>query len=256
MTKQVTIMTMLVAMLFAVAACDNGGGDRAMDESGSDMTSGSDRGDAMSDGGMSDEGSGAMNDSGTMGGGDAMAGGAKAVATLEATEGNNAKGTVLFSKADGGVKAKADVTNLASGKHGFHVHAKGDCSAPDASSAGGHFNPEGVDHAGPTDSGHHMGDLGNIKADDSGKASMTQTFDFLKLSGDNSIVGKAVVVHAGADDLTSQPSGAAGPRVACGVIEKSGASSGGSMGGGSGSGDAMSGGGMSDSDSGGSGSGY
>lgn len=243
MTKQVKMMAVLLAMLGALAACDNAGDNQAMDESGTDTMNESGSGDtmsgdAMSDDGMSGEGSGAMSGSDTMGGDDSMAGGPKAVASLKATEGNNAKGTVAFSKANGGVKVKADVMNLASGKHGFHVHAKGDCSAPDASSAGGHFNPKSVDHAGPTDPEHHMGDLGNIKADSSGKASMTQTYDFLKLSGENSIVGKAVVVHANADDLKSQPSGAAGPRVACGVIEMSGAGSGDSM---SGSGDTMSG---------------
>lgn len=141
-----------------------------------------------------------------------------AEAVLEPTEGNDASGTVRFTAVDRGVRVTADISGLAPGRHGFHVHAKGDCSAPDASSAGGHYNPQGVEHGAPGDEVHHVGDLGNIEANDQGRATLEQDFAFLSLAGENSIVGRAFVVHSGADDFESQPSGDAGSRVACGVI--------------------------------------
>lgn len=144
--------------------------------------------------------------------------GKAASAKLAATEGNEAAGSVSFEQGPTGVKVTGKITGLAAGKHGFHVHENGDCSAPDATSAGGHFNPEGVKHGAPDAGKHHVGDMGNIMANDQGIAIVDENFDFLSLEGDNSIIGKAVVVHGGADDLESQPSGAAGPRVACGVI--------------------------------------
>jgi Cu-Zn family superoxide dismutase len=98
------------------------------------------------------------------------------------------------------------------------VHELGDCTAPDGTSAGGHFNPEGMPHGAPADAQRHVGDLGNLTADDSGMAHYERTDDVIALSGDHSIVGRGIIVHAGADDLTSQPTGAAGARVACGVI--------------------------------------
>ena len=142
-----------------------------------------------------------------------------ATATLTPTQGHDVKGTVTFTKVDNGVRVVADITGLTPGEHGFHVHEKGDCSAPDGSSAGGHFNPTGMPHGGPDSEKHHIGDLGNLTADASGKATLDRVFTFLELSGTNSIVGCGLVVHQGADDLTSQPSGDAGARVACGVIE-------------------------------------
>jgi len=144
---------------------------------------------------------------------------AKAVATLSPTQGYDVKGTVTFTKVDNGVQVVADITGLKPGEHGFHIHEKGDCSAPDASSAGGHFNPTGMPHGGADSAKHHLGDMGNITADASGKAHLDRVFSFLALSGTNSIVGHSVIVHEGTDDLTSQPSGNAGARAACGVIE-------------------------------------
>lgn len=144
-----------------------------------------------------------------------------AVARLEPTEGNNVRGTVTFTPEDNGVRVVANITGLSSGRHGFHVHETGDCSAPDASSAGGHFAPEGSPHGGPDDprNERHAGDLGNIDVDASGVTTYDRVDSLLTLSGANSIVGKAVIVHEGEDDLTSQPSGDAGGRLACGVIE-------------------------------------
>jgi len=142
----------------------------------------------------------------------------KAIVVLHPTEGNNVSGTITFTKTDEGIQVVADVSGLTPGKHGFHVHEFGDCSALDATSAGGHFNPEGTKHGAPTDTERHVGDLGNLKANADGKAHLDWTDTFITFSGSHNIIGRAVIVHAGEDDLTSQPTGAAGARVACGII--------------------------------------
>lgn len=127
-------------------------------------------------------------------------------------------GMVTFTKSADSVQVVADVSGLTPGKHGFHIHEFGDCSAPDATSAGGHFNPTHKPHGAPDADEHHAGDLGNLEADSSGKAHLELTDKTLKLSGDNSVLGLAVIVHAKEDDLKSQPVGNAGGRLACGVI--------------------------------------
>jgi len=142
----------------------------------------------------------------------------KAVAVLHPTQGNHATGTVYFSRTPNGIKVTADIMGLSPGKHGFHIHEFGDCTAPDGTSAGGHFNPENQPHAGPDQAKRHVGDLGNIEADNSGNAHYARSDTQLKFDGRDSIIGRGVIVHAGEDDLASQPSGNAGPRVACGVI--------------------------------------
>jgi superoxide dismutase, Cu-Zn family len=142
-----------------------------------------------------------------------------AVANLTPTEGNQVRGTVRFVEEAGGVRVIADLTGLTPGEHGFHVHETGDCSAPDAKSAGDHFNPTGHAHAGRDASERHMGDLGNLTADASGRAHLSYLDPKLKLSGEHAIIGRAVIVHAKADDLKTQPAGDAGGRVCCGVIE-------------------------------------
>lgn len=138
---------------------------------------------------------------------------------LEPTQGSQVRGTVAFTPAPGGVRVVADITGLTPGAHGFHVHDKGDCSAPDATSAGGHFNPGNAPHGAPDAEKHHAGDLGNITAGEDGKAHLDQVFPFLSLAGPESIVGRGFIVHGGKDDLTTQPTGNAGARVACGVIK-------------------------------------
>jgi len=142
-----------------------------------------------------------------------------AVAMLAAASGSNVSGTIQFREVDGGVEVTADVAGLTPGDHGWHVHEKGDCSAPDASSAGGHFNPSGHPHGAPDAAQRHEGDFGNLTAGDDGKATKTFVMKGISLGdGANSVVGKGFIVHEKADDLTTQPTGNAGGRVACGVI--------------------------------------
>ncbi|RJQ87920.1 MAG: superoxide dismutase family protein [Desulfobacteraceae bacterium] len=141
-----------------------------------------------------------------------------AVAVLHPTQGNKAAGAVRFIKTQDGVKIMADLQGLPPGKHGFHIHEFGDCSAADATSAGGHFNPTNHPHAAPTVQKRHVGDLGNIEAKADGSAHMETTDKMIQLEGQNGVMGRAVVVHAGEDDLKTQPTGDSGARVACGVI--------------------------------------
>jgi Cu-Zn family superoxide dismutase len=144
----------------------------------------------------------------------------KAAATQPAN--TNVTGTVTFTEMpDGKVLVVAHLMGLEPNtKHGFHIHEKGDMSAPDLMSTGGHYNPEGHVHGGPTTSPVHAGDLGNIAADATGHAKLEITVDNISLGGaKNDVVGKAVIVHAKEDDLKSQPTGNAGGRVAGGVIE-------------------------------------
>lgn len=146
---------------------------------------------------------------------------AKAIAKLSPTEGNQVEGTVIFEAMEGGIHVSAKVTGLTPGNHGFHIHENGDCSAPDGTSAGGHFNPAGVDHGGPDGEPHHAGDMGNLEADEDGVAEYHAMLSGISLEETNPayIVGRGVIVHASEDDLQSQPTGAAGARLACGVIE-------------------------------------
>jgi Cu-Zn family superoxide dismutase len=150
--------------------------------------------------------------------------GKAASAKLMPTKDSTARGEVTFTpeEADGkkGVRVTASFTGLQMGEHGFHIHEKGDCSAPDGSSAGGHFNPATKPHAGRDAAPErHVGDLGNLKADPYGMARANFVDTVLSLDGPNSIVGKAVIIHQNADDFTTQPTGNAGGRLACGVIE-------------------------------------
>jgi len=142
-----------------------------------------------------------------------------ATANLQPTKGNKVSGTITFTQKGDKVLVAANVSGLTPGLHGFHVHEKGDCSAADAMSAGGHFNPAGRPHGSPDSAEHHGGDLGNLTADKSGNATLSIEVSGITLDQSaNSIVGKGVVVHANPDDLRSQPAGNSGPRVACGVI--------------------------------------
>ncbi len=141
--------------------------------------------------------------------------------TLAPTQGNSTTGSVTFTTQADGVSVVASIVELSEGKHGFHIHENGDCSAPDGTSAGGHFNPQGTPHGSPDAPAaqRHVGDLGNIIVDASSSGKYERVDKVISLSSADSIVGKAVIIHSGEDDLTSQPTGNAGSRLACGVIE-------------------------------------
>ncbi len=141
-----------------------------------------------------------------------------AVCVLYPTQGNKVTGTVRFTQVSGGVKVVADLQGLTKGKHGIHIHEYGDCTAPDGTSAGGHFNPKTMIHGSPMDAMRHEGDMGNIEADESGNAHLEYVDKTLSFEGEASIIGRSIIVHQNEDDLKTQPTGNAGPRIACGII--------------------------------------
>jgi Cu-Zn family superoxide dismutase len=142
----------------------------------------------------------------------------KAIAVLNPTQNNKVTGTVTFSKVELGVKIVADIKGLTPGAHGFHIHQFGNCSAPNADSAGGHYNPEGKLHGAPENRERHTGDFGNLVADSTGKAYLERTDTVISMSGPHSVIGRGIIIHDVSDDMTTQPTGNAGARVACGVI--------------------------------------
>lgn len=149
-----------------------------------------------------------------------MSSGPSAAVTLSPISGSTASGTVTFvQKADGSVDVTAHLTGVPAGVHGFHIHDKGDCG-DNGNAAGGHFNPAGTAHGAPAADAHHAGDFGNITADAQGMAHASfNTRSITVTAGPNSVVGHAVILHANPDDLVTQPTGNAGPRIACGVVE-------------------------------------
>jgi len=146
---------------------------------------------------------------------------AVATATVQPTEGNDVSGTVTFTQGADAVTVQIDLTGLPpESTHGFHVHETGDCSAPDGTSAGGHYSPRGHDHALPEADARHAGDMGNLVADANGEVQDSRTFTVFSVSQADPppVSGRAVIVHADEDD-GGQPTGNAGARIACGVIE-------------------------------------
>lgn len=149
--------------------------------------------------------------------------GPTAVANMSAISGSSATGTVKFTElSDGSVRVDVALTNVPPGVHGFHIHEKGDCG-DNGNAAGGHFNPRGNPHGSPSDTAHHAGDFGNVSADSTGVVNTSFTTRAISISpGTASAVGRAVVLHGSPDDLTSQPSGNAGPRISCGIVQLAG----------------------------------
>ncbi|MGB5943514.1 MAG: superoxide dismutase family protein [Leeuwenhoekiella sp.] len=146
----------------------------------------------------------------------------KVTVQLNSKSGSSATGTVVFKEEDGEVKMTALLEGLEAGTHAIHIHENADCSAEDGTSAGGHWNPTFEDHGKWGDEeGYHKGDIGNFEVDESGNGSISMTTDEWCIGCDDNaknILNKSVIVHQGADDFTSQPSGAAGSRVSCGGI--------------------------------------
>ncbi len=145
----------------------------------------------------------------------------KAVAVIDSKSGSRVTGKVSFAELDGEVTMKAVVYGATPGDHAIHIHLEGDCSAEDGSSAGGHWNPTGEDHGKWNQSPFHRGDIGNIVVGADGEGRISRTTDLWCIGcgdEDKDILGKAIIVHQGPDDFSTQPAGAAGPRVGCGEI--------------------------------------
>ena len=144
-----------------------------------------------------------------------------AVAQLQPRSGSNVSGSVKFTQIGDVVRVTGEITGHTKGPKGFHLHEKGDCSDDKAMSTGGHFNPTRHRHGGPYDPVKHAGDLGNLVFNDAGVAKVNFTVGDIKVSreGPNGIIGRAVIVHADRDDLKTDPTGNAGGRVACGVVQ-------------------------------------
>ena len=148
---------------------------------------------------------------------------AGAQADLVSTSDSHVSGRLSFAATDQGVHVTGRIKGLKPGStHGFHNHENGSCDAPDASSAGGHFNPARQPHGHSGNGPHHAGDIPNQKADADGVANVDVVVPGIELGtgGDTDILGRAIIVHAQPDDYTSQPSGASGARIACGVITR------------------------------------
>lgn len=147
------------------------------------------------------------------------AAGPKAEAMLESRSDSTVTGTVSFQASGNKVRVEARVAGLTPGEHGFHVHEVGDCSAADASSAKGHFNPASKTHGHHGSAERHAGDMPNLVADSAGRATLAVELEMLALTeAAGGILKRSVVIHADADDYKSQPAGNSGKRVACGVI--------------------------------------
>jgi len=143
---------------------------------------------------------------------------------LNPKSGSNTNGTVIFSEKNGEVTLELAMNKLIQGTHAIHIHEKADCSSEDGKSSGGHWNPTFENHgAWGSKDGYHKGDIGNFLADKNGNGAITFSTDQWCLGCDDdtkNLIGKAVIVHQGTDDLISQPSGAAGARISCvGIIE-------------------------------------
>ena len=147
--------------------------------------------------------------------------GPSATAKLEPRSGSKVQGTVTFTQISDVVRITGEITGHTKGPKGFHIHEKGDCSDDKGMNTGGHFNPTKHKHGGPYDPEKHAGDLGNLNFDDAGTVKINFTVGDISVSKDkpNGIIGRAVIVHAVNDDLTTDPTGNAGGRVACGVIQ-------------------------------------
>lgn len=154
-----------------------------------------------------------------MGGGS----GATAVAKLQPTKGNQASGQITFTQSGDTVRVSGTLEGLKpDGEHAFHVHEKGDCSSGDGMSTGGHFNPLAKPHGAHGGSEHHAGDLPSVKADAYGRATISFTSKTISVgAGPTDVIGRGLIVHRDPDDFKTQPTGNAGPRIACAVIQKS-----------------------------------
>lgn len=147
----------------------------------------------------------------------------KVVVEIASKSGSDISGQVVFTEENGEVTMVANIKGLAEGTHAIHIHETADCSSPDGKSAGGHWNPTFEPHGKwGSEKGYHKGDIGNFEANADGMAKISMTTNEWCIGcGDEKkdILGHAIIVHDGVDDFTSQPSGAAGSRIGCGIIK-------------------------------------
>ena len=145
----------------------------------------------------------------------------QAIAVINPLSDSGVTGKATFTQMGPAVMVHIEVKNMSPGQRAVHIHENGDCSAPDGSSAGGHWNPTNVAHGKWGEGEFHLGDIGNIEVGEDGTGSIELTTELWEIgTGSNiDVVGKGIIVHSGADDFVSQPSGAAGSRIGCGVIE-------------------------------------
>lgn len=142
---------------------------------------------------------------------------------LVSAAGYEIAGTLTATARDGSVWLTGEILGLSPGPHGFHIHKVGDCSAADFASAGPHFDPTDNAHGAPGSVAYHGGDLGNLQTPNDPSKPTVINVELTGLAlddGERGIIGRAVIVHANADDLVSQPAGNSGPRIACGVFAK------------------------------------
>lgn len=145
----------------------------------------------------------------------------QAVAIINPTSGSTVTGMAVFSLTGETVTLSIEIQNASPGVHAVHIHENGDCSSADGKSAGGHWNPTEVAHGKWGEGEFHLGDIGNITVGDDGTGTIELSTDLWEIGTGSiqDVVGKGIIVHAGADDFVSQPSGNAGARIGCGVIE-------------------------------------
>jgi len=147
-----------------------------------------------------------------------------ATAKIFSKNGSGITGEVVFKEVKGAIKIEANIFEVGIGPVAIHIHSLGDCSSDDGKSSGGHWNPTGEDHGKWGEAMFHSGDIGNIEVDGFGvgKVVLADGYGRWSIGGPlkTDIIGKAIVVHVGMDDMVSQPSGAAGRRIGCGVIKK------------------------------------
>ena len=143
-----------------------------------------------------------------------------AIATIGPASDSSVTGMAVFTQNGDQITLTIEIQNTSPGIHAVHIHEKGDCSATDGKSAGGHWNPTGVAHGKWGEGEFHLGDIGNITVGEDGTGSIELTTDLWEIGtgSDVDVVGRGIIVHASADDFTSQPSGAAGARIGCGAI--------------------------------------
>lgn len=142
----------------------------------------------------------------------------RAVAVIRPLQGGEVQGSLSFIQEGKAVRIAGEITGLAPGKHGIHVHEYGDPTYADGSAFGAHLNLRNMPHGGPEDKKKHLGDLGNIEADRTGRAKVNLLSETISLSGRNGIVGRSIIIKERADDYKTQPAGGAGARIAFGII--------------------------------------